>query len=47
MVFIEPRSGEDSTEVYLRGDICDDCAVIHWAWVDEGARYDDVDDDAV
>jgi len=32
MVFIEPTSGDDSTEVYLRGDICDDCMVIYWAW---------------
>lgn len=32
MVWIEPLSETDSTPMYLRGLICQDCAVVHWAW---------------
>jgi len=31
-VYIEPMSGEDSSPVVLQGYICEECAIIHWAW---------------
>lgn len=31
-MIIEPLSGEDSTVMYLRGFICSNCEVVHWAY---------------
>lgn len=31
-VYIEPTSGSDLTEKYIRGWMCEECAVVHWAW---------------
>lgn len=31
-VFCEPLSGEDSTAMYFRGWICEDCSIVNWAW---------------
>ncbi len=30
-IFVEPRSGEDSTAEYTRGWMCEECQIIHWA----------------
>lgn len=32
MIYIEPESGESSEAVVLQGYICEECAVINWAW---------------
>lgn len=31
-IFIEPTSGEDVSEVYLQGYMCEECEIVHWAW---------------
>jgi len=35
LIFVEPRGGEDVSPEYTRGWMCEDCAVIHWAWKPE------------
>ena len=32
MVFVEPVDGENTDAVYLRGYICENCEIIHWAY---------------
>jgi hypothetical protein len=35
--WVAPYSAEDMTEVVFRGYLCEDHAVVYWAWDDEGA----------
>jgi hypothetical protein len=37
-VYVEPRSGEDAEPEYTRGWMCEECAVVHWAWVVTGGE---------
>lgn len=31
-IFVEPTSGEDTSPQYIRGWMCEECLVVHWAW---------------
>jgi hypothetical protein len=31
-IFIEPISAENTEAATLQGYICEECAVVHWAW---------------
>lgn len=32
VMYEEPRDEYDSTAMILRGDLCEDCVIVHWAW---------------